>query len=57
MDKELQNSFQHFTDLKSKYHASRYEDSSLSSLLYLILQKVDLSCSAFKLGIIKSRIQ
>jgi hypothetical protein len=42
MDKELQNSFQHFTDLKSKYHASRYEDSSLSSLLYLILQKVDL---------------
>ncbi|MFB2772196.1 hypothetical protein ACE1AT_23350 [Pelatocladus sp. BLCC-F211] len=42
MDKELQNSFQNFTALKSKYHASRYEDSSSSSLLYLILQKVDL---------------
>ncbi|TBR60957.1 hypothetical protein B4U84_09040 [Westiellopsis prolifica IICB1] len=42
MDKELQNSFQHFTALKSKYHASRYEDSSPASLLYLILQKVDL---------------
>jgi hypothetical protein len=41
MDKELQNSFQHFTALKSKYRASRYEDSSPSILLYLILQKVD----------------
>ncbi len=33
---------QHFAALKSKYQATKYEDSSPSSLLYLILQKADL---------------
>jgi hypothetical protein len=33
---------QHFVALKSKYQATRYEDSSPSSLLYLILRKADL---------------
>ncbi|MEG5137250.1 MULTISPECIES: hypothetical protein [unclassified Microcoleus] len=33
---------QHFATLKSKYQTTKYEDSSPSSLLYLILQKADL---------------
>jgi hypothetical protein len=33
---------QHFAALKSKYQATNYEDSSPSSLLYLILRKADL---------------
>jgi len=32
----------HFAILKSKYQATKYENSSPSSLLYLILRKVDL---------------
>ena len=32
---------QHFAVLKSKYQATKYEDSSPSSLLYLILRKAD----------------
>ncbi len=42
MKKELQNRLKHFIVLKSKYQASKYEDSSPSSLLYLILRKADL---------------
>jgi hypothetical protein len=33
---------QHFVALKSKYQATKYEDSSPSSLLYLILRRADL---------------
>ena len=33
---------QHFAALKSKYQTTKYEDSSPSSLLYLILRKADL---------------
>jgi len=33
---------EHFAALKSKYQATQYEDSSPSSLLYLILRKADL---------------
>ncbi|MEG4334212.1 hypothetical protein QUB40_20075 [Microcoleus sp. AT9_A2] len=33
---------QHFAALKSKYQATKYEDSSPSSLLYLILRKANL---------------
>jgi hypothetical protein len=33
---------QHFAALKSKYQATKYEDSSPSSLLYLLLRKADL---------------
>ena len=36
---------QHFVALKSKYQATKYEDSSPSSLLYLILRKADLECA------------
>ncbi|MEG4530336.1 hypothetical protein [Microcoleus sp. D2_18a_D3] len=36
---------QHFAALKSKYQATKYEDSSPSSLLYLILRKADLECA------------
>jgi hypothetical protein len=42
MRKESQNRLKHFTSLKSKYEASKYNDSSPASLLYLILRKVDL---------------
>jgi hypothetical protein len=42
IDKESENRFKHFATLKSKYQASNYQDSSPSSLLYLILRKVDL---------------
>lgn len=31
----------HFAALKSKYHATQYQDLSLSSLLYQILKKID----------------
>lgn len=41
-DKEYQNRLKHFTSLKSKYQATKYNDSSPASLLYLILRKVDL---------------
>jgi len=33
---------EHFAILKSKYQATNYTESSPSSLLYLILRKVDL---------------
>lgn len=39
---DLQVRVQHFVALKSKYRATKYEDSSPSSLLYLILRKADL---------------
>lgn len=39
---DLQARVQHFAALKSKYQATKYEDSSPSSLLYLILRKADL---------------
>ncbi|MCC5607988.1 hypothetical protein LC612_14645 [Nostoc sp. CHAB 5834] len=42
MDKDYQNRLKHFTSLKSKYQATKYQDSSPASLLYLILRKVDL---------------
>ncbi|OUL27663.1 hypothetical protein BV372_25470 [Nostoc sp. T09] len=42
MDIEFQNCLQHFTALKSKYQANKYEDSSPSSPLYLILRKADI---------------
>ncbi len=42
MDNEHQARQKHFTALKSKYQATKYEDSSASSLLYLILRKADL---------------
>ncbi len=42
MRKESQNRLEHFTSLKSKYEATKYNDSSPASLLYLILRKVDL---------------
>jgi hypothetical protein len=42
MDKDYQNQLKHFTSLKSKYQATKYQDSSPASLLYLILRKVDL---------------
>ena len=38
----MQVRVQHFAALKSKYQATNYEDSSPSSLLYLILRKADL---------------
>ncbi len=41
-DKEYQNRLKQFTSLKSKYEATKYNDLSPSSLLYLILRKVDL---------------
>ena len=40
--KEAENRLKHFAALKSKYQATKHEDSSPSSLLYLILRKVDL---------------
>lgn len=42
MVQESQNRLKHFAALKSKYQATNYPDSSPSSLLYLILRKVDL---------------
>jgi hypothetical protein len=42
MNDELQVRAKHFAALKSKYKATQYEDSSPSSLLYLILRKADL---------------
>lgn len=39
---DLQVRVQHFAALKSKYQATNYENSSPSSLLYLILRKADL---------------
>ncbi|MEG4251937.1 hypothetical protein [Microcoleus sp. Pol10D4] len=39
---------QHFVALKSKYQATKYEDSSPSSLLYLILRKADLEIEISK---------
>jgi hypothetical protein len=42
MDIDYQNRLKHFAALKSKYQATKYQDSSSSSLLYLILRKVDL---------------
>jgi hypothetical protein len=42
MNNEYQTRVEHFATLKSKYQATQYEDSSPSSLLYLILRKADL---------------
>jgi hypothetical protein len=42
MEEEFQNRVKHFTELKYKYKATSYQDSAPSSLLYLILQKIDL---------------
>lgn len=42
MNNETQSRVQHFATLKSKYKATQYDDSSPSSLLYLILRKADL---------------
>jgi hypothetical protein len=42
MNNEAQTRVEHFTSLKSKYQATKYEDSSPSSLLYFILRKADL---------------
>ncbi|WP_071189405.1 hypothetical protein [Trichormus sp. NMC-1] len=41
-DQDNQNRVKHFISLKSKYQATQYQNSSPSSLLYLILRKVDL---------------
>ncbi|MBD2388415.1 hypothetical protein H6G32_23925 [Cylindrospermum sp. FACHB-282] len=41
MNQESQNRLKHFAALKSKYQVTQYEDSSPSSLLYLILRKID----------------
>ncbi len=46
MDKyEQEIRVQHFSLLKSKYQATKYEDSSPLSFLYLILKRVDLGIS------------
>ncbi|KYC39647.1 hypothetical protein WA1_30370 [Scytonema hofmannii PCC 7110] len=42
MEEEFQNRVKHFKNLKSKYKATAYQDSAPSSLLYLILQKIDI---------------
>lgn len=42
MDNEFQSRVEHFAALKPKYQATKYDDSSPSSLLYLILRKLDL---------------
>jgi len=42
MSNEEQARVNHFAALKSKYQATKYENSSPSSLLYFILRKVDL---------------
>ncbi|MBD2203981.1 hypothetical protein H6G33_14435 [Calothrix sp. FACHB-1219] len=42
MKQDLQNHLKDFATLKSKYKATKYPDSSPSSLLYLILRKFDL---------------
>jgi hypothetical protein len=42
MVKESQNRLEHFAALKSKYQATQYQDSLPTSLLYLILRKIDL---------------
>ncbi|MEG4145901.1 hypothetical protein [Microcoleus sp. Pol12B5] len=44
----LEVQVQHFATLKSKYKATKYEDSSPSSLLYLILRKADLEIEISK---------
>src|SRR4028119_745715 len=41
MNNEAQTRVEHFTTLKSKYQATKYQDSSPSSLLYFILRKAD----------------
>jgi hypothetical protein len=41
-DQEYQNRCKHFGVLKEKYQAAKYQNSSPSSLLYLILRKADL---------------
>jgi len=41
MNNEAQTRVEHFTVLKSKYQATKYQDSSPSSLLYFILRKAD----------------
>ncbi len=49
MGEESQNRLKHFAALKSKYQATQYQDSSTTSLLYLILRKVDLGIELTKL--------
>ena len=48
MDTEIQIRMEHFWALKSKYQATKYTDSSPSSLLYLILRKVELGIEITK---------
>jgi len=45
---DLEVQVQHFAALKSKYQATKYENSSPSSLLYLILRKADLEIEISK---------
>ncbi|MFN6560290.1 MAG: hypothetical protein RMY28_010820 [Nostoc sp. ChiSLP01] len=49
MNKEFENRLKHFAALKSKYQATNYQDLSPSSLLYLILRKVDLGIELIEL--------
>ncbi|GAA6623546.1 hypothetical protein [Scytonema sp. NUACC26] len=42
MHKDDRNRIKHFTTLKSKYQATQYQDLLPTSLLYLVLRKVDL---------------
>jgi hypothetical protein len=49
MGEESQNRLKYFAALKSKYQATQYQDSSTTSLLYLILRKVDLGIELTKL--------
>ena len=42
MGKQSQNQLEYFTALKSKYQVTQYQDSLPTSLLYLILRKLDL---------------
>ncbi|WP_335028845.1 hypothetical protein [Nostoc sp.] len=51
MDKKYQNRLKHFTSLKFKYQATKYQDSSPASLLYLILRKVDLGIELLDLDL------
>ena len=42
MNNEAQTRVEHFAALKAKYQATKYQDTSSSSLLYFILRKADL---------------
>ncbi len=49
MEEEFQNRVKHFKKLKSKYKATAYQNSAPSSLLYLILQKIDVGIKLTKI--------